>query len=121
MLTAVKKSVVDNKKEFFVTASLLVIMSLIMSVCSPAFVFAASASELPNLVKQLINIITSIFRIVGVLLGAYSIGQLVLAFKNEDADSKTRASSTLVVAFVLIILPSIVENLHLEKYATITP
>ena len=36
-----------------------------------------------------------------------------MAFKNEDADSKTRAGTMLVVAIVLIALPTIVQGLKL--------
>ena len=61
----------------------------------------------------MIDIVGLVFSAVGVILAVYSVGQLVLAFKNEDADSKSRASTMLVVAIVLVAFPSIVKGLNL--------
>ena len=66
----------------------------------------------------MVSIIGLIFRCVGVILAVYSVGQLILAFKNEDADSKSRASTMLVVAIVLIALPSIINGLNLTAVIT---
>jgi hypothetical protein len=59
------------------------------------------------LMNKLLDVITTIFLYIGVLLLAWSIGMLVLAFKNEDADSKSRAMMLLVVSVVLIGLDGI--------------
>ena len=92
-----------------------ILMFYAMAFC--IFMNAAPAyADVKALVTQLIDIITNIFRIIGILLLVYSVGQLILAFKNEDADSKSRASSTLVVAAVLISLKTIVERLNLTSY-----
>lgn len=69
-----------------------------------------------TVIQEMINIICKVFRYVGVVLAVYSVGQLVMAFKNEDADSKSRATTMLVVACVLIGIKSFVDNLNLTQY-----
>ena len=71
---------------------------------------AVAASAMPmtvsanggQLMSKLLEVIVMIFRYIGILLLAWSIGMLVLAFKNEDADSKSRAMMLLVVSIILI-------------------
>lgn len=58
--------------------------------------------DMNGLIGQLLGIICDIFLAIGILLAAWSIGMLVLAFKNEDADSKSRAMMMLVVSVALI-------------------
>lgn len=71
-------------------------------------------SNVSNVLGQIIDIIGYIFRAVGIILCVYSIGQLILAIKNEDADSKTRATTQIIVSVVLIALPSIINTLNLK-------
>lgn len=78
--------------------------------------FAAKSPDAASITGQIIAIICNVFLVVGVILLAYSIGQLIMAFKNDDADSKTRASTVLVVAIVLIALKGIVSALNLTQY-----
>lgn len=63
--------------------------------------FAATVDE-HNLVSQILGIVTKIAMYIGIILLAWSIVMLVLAFKNEDADSKSRAIMLIVVSVVLI-------------------
>jgi len=58
--------------------------------------------DMSGLIGQLLGIICDIFLAIGILLAAWSIGMLVLAFKNEDADSKSRAMMMLVVSVALV-------------------
>lgn len=60
-----------------------------------------------NLVKNLLGYVFAIFKYIGWLLLAWGIGQLILAFKNEDADSKSRAMMLLVVAVILTVIGNI--------------
>lgn len=69
-----------------------------------------------TVIQKMIDIICKVFRYVGVVLAVYSVGQLVMAFKNEDADSKSRATTMLVVACVLIGIKSFVDELNLTQY-----
>ncbi len=59
----------------------------------------ASSSDI---VKNLLSYVFGIFFWIGVVLLAWGIGQLVLAFKNEDGDSKSRAIMLIVASIVLM-------------------
>lgn len=59
------------------------------------------------LMDKLIGTVCDVFRMIGALLLVWAIGQLVLAFKNEDADSKSRAMMVLVASILLLSLKSI--------------
>lgn len=93
--------------------------ALVFGFCALTIVCPVFASEtgadatVRDIIGNFVGIICMIFQAVGVILGVYSVGQLVMAFKNEDADSKTRAGTMLVVAIVLIALPTIVQGLKL--------
>lgn len=69
------------------------------------FTFLAEATA-TNPTADIINVflgyVLDIFISIGILLGVWAAGQLALAFKNEDADSKSRAMMMLVVAAILI-------------------
>ena len=78
--------------------------ALAMSAATASIVptsFAATVDE-HNLVSQILGIVTKIAMYIGIILLAWSIVMLVLAFKNEDADSKSRAIMLIVVSVVLI-------------------
>lgn len=63
--------------------------------------FAAGTEE--NIVKTILEeVVLKIAFYIGIILLAWSIIMLVLAFKNEDADSKSRAIMLIVVSVVLI-------------------
>ena len=63
---------------------------------------AFADGEMEAIVTQLLGVILQVFFYIGILLLAWGVGMLVLAFKNEDADSKSRAMMLLVVAIALI-------------------
>jgi hypothetical protein len=67
---------------------------------------AKSASEMVN---TLLSYIFGIFFWLGILLLAWGVGQLVLAFKNEDADSKSRAMLVIMAAILLTLVGAIVQ------------
>ena len=71
----------------------------------------AYASGAKGLVTNLLGYVFAIFKYIGWLLLAWGVGQLVLAFKNEDADSKSRAMMLLVVAIILTSLGTIFNGL----------
>lgn len=83
-------------------------------------VFAAveGVEALKEYIQMLIDIIALIFSAVGVVLLAYSVGQTILAFKNDDPDSKSRATTMVVVSLVLIIMPQILRGLDLVDMIT---
>ena len=79
----------------------------------PSLGSTTADSQAAGMVEQLVDIVFSIFRWVGVLLLAWSVAQLVMAFKNEDADSKTKAMTMAIVSIVLVSLKSIFSQFNL--------
>lgn len=98
----------------YLYAGVFMLLNVTMLTINPAFADASISS----IVSQMIEIIAQIFVAVGVILAVYSVGQLIMAFKNEDADSKSRASTMLVVAIVLVAFPTLIEKLDLISYIT---
>ena len=74
---------------------------------------ATTAFAAETLVTNLLGYVFAIFKYIGWLLLAWGIGQLVLAFKNEDADSKSRAMMLLVVAIILTSIGTIFNGLSI--------
>lgn len=93
-------------------AALMLAAVTFMLIVRPAFAVEGEQT-VKDILEEMISIVGLVFSAVGVILAVYSVGQLVLAFKNEDADSKSRASTMLVVAVILIAFPAIVEGLNL--------
>lgn len=76
-----------------------------------AMPFASATAK--GLVQNLLGYVFVIFKYIGFLLLAWGVGQLVLAFKNEDADSKSRAMMLIVVAIILTVVGTIFNGLGL--------
>jgi len=57
-----------------------------------------------------------VFRVIGIVMVAYSIGALVMAFKNEDPDAKIKNAGMMVVSIILIFLEPIINSLDLMGY-----
>ncbi len=91
-------------------AAKIVASSAAVAVMGTTVVAHASAQKL---VTNLLGYVFAIFKYIGWLLLAWGVGQLVLAFKNEDADSKSRAMMLLVVAIILTSLGTIFNGLGL--------
>ena len=77
---------------------------------------SGARKDVKGILAQMSGVIELVFQAVGIVLLVYSIAQLVLAFKNEDADSKTRASTMLVVAVILIAIPQIIKGFDILSY-----
>ena len=71
-----------------------------------------------NAIESITAIIGTILQVLGVIMSAYSVGQLVLAFQRDDSDSKARAASILAVGIVMIAMPTILRNLNLSGIIT---
>lgn len=65
------------------------------------FVFADDP-DAAGIVGKFLGYILDMFICVGTMLGVWGVAQLALAFKNEDADSKSKAMMMLMTAVILI-------------------
>ena len=61
-----------------------------------------------KLMNGILGIIFTIFRYVGILLLVWAIVQIVMAFKNDDADSKQKGMVLAVISVVLILIGTII-------------
>ena len=102
----------------FIIAMVIITMTMMACILNVSFADSDYASTIRDLIEKMVSIIGTIFQAVGAVLTVYSVGQLILAFKNEDADSKSRASTMMVVGVVLIALPGVIETLGLVDMIT---
>lgn len=84
-----------------------------LAVINPAFAATNYVTRIRTIMNNMVTIVGVIFQAVGAILSIYAVGQLILAFKNEDANSKSSASTLLVVGIVLIAVPGIITTLGL--------
>lgn len=101
-------------KNFMVQAATFTFMMMFTIVPG----FADATSSLTTIINNMINVVCLIFTAIGVLATVYAVGQLIFAFKNDDPDSKSRASQFLVVGVVLMVFPQIISQLNLTQYIT---
>ena len=73
--------------------------------------YAGGSATANKMVHSAILTVGNIGRYIGLILLVWGIMQLVLAFKNEDADSKSRAIMITIVSIVLITLPNIISTI----------
>ena len=113
-----KDKVSREQMRGFIIAMVMITMMMMACILNVSFADSDYASTIRDLIEKMARIIGTIFQAVGVVLTVYSVGQLILAFKNEDADSKSRASTMMVVGVVLIANPGIIETLGLVDMIT---
>ena len=100
------KNIINKVKTAGVSLSAMATTALMAS----PIAFATEVDP-ATVVTGLVGYIWTIFRWIGVLLLAWAIGMLVLAFKNEDADSKSRSMMLLVVSILLMSVGTIFNEL----------
>ena len=113
-----KDKVAREQMRGFIIAMVIITMTMMACILNVSFADSDYASTIRDLIEKMVSIIGTIFQAVGAVLTVYSVGQLILAFKNEDADSKSRASTMMVVGVVLIALPGVIETLGLVDMIT---
>ena len=113
-----KDEVSREQMRGFIIAMVIITMMMMACILNVSFADSDYASTIRDLIEKIVSIIGTIFQAVGAVLTVYSVGQLILAFKNEDADSKSRASTMMVVGVVLIALPGVIETLGLVDMIT---
>lgn len=105
----------DMKKQLVVCGILVCLVALALTIV-PSFAAATAPPELSQLLDTMIGYVGLIFRAVGIILAIYAIGQMIMAFKDENPDAKTKATTLLVVAIILISLPSIIDQINLQSF-----
>ncbi len=105
----------NNKQRKFMRVTLMLLVCVVaLSSISPAFA-TGYVGTIQEIMKNMVSIVGTIFQAVGVILTVYAVGQLISAFKGDDANSKFTASTLLVVGIILIALPGIIDSLGLVE------
>lgn len=118
MLTKMKKFFQEKKKTIKSVAVPSCVAAAIA--CTTSTVFAVTPEQI---IGKLLDGLFDIAKWIGIVLLVWGVISLILALKNEDADSKTRAIMTLAVAIGLICLGALfgeVIKLVLPNYAVPT-
>lgn len=79
----------------------------------PAFANGNGEDTMKDITSKMLDVIYMMAKYIGILLATWGVVQLILAFKNEDADSKSRAMMLIVCAIALIAAKGIISSLGL--------
>lgn len=109
MFTKTKQFLANPSKKGKIAMAVGSAATAAMPFATMAFADSTSSTTAKNLVGTVLGVICDIFLAIGILLLAWSVGMLFLAFKNEDADSKSRSMMMAVVSIVLIAFKGILE------------
>ena len=101
------KRKIDYKKVAWCLA-MMVLGSMMFII--PAF----AAVEAKTVMSNLISLMCSMFKFVGVAIFVWAVIQFILATKRSDADSKADAVQTAVCGIALMAMAAIVKNLGLD-------
>ena len=82
--------------------SALAMSAATVTMVPTAFAAPTLDTTTKDIVKAILNLVQTLGLTIGIILLAWSVVMLILAFKNEDADSKSRAIMLLVVSIALI-------------------
>lgn len=89
--------------------------------CSTGVIFGGmvgnvcyAEDDLSKIMGNIENIVKTMFKAIGFVLVLWGAGQLILAFKNEDSDSKSRAIMSIVAGVALYGFASVATKLGLK-------
>lgn len=102
-------------KKQMITIAVVVALCTVLFTISPAFA-VDTPRELTAILEDMLDYVGIIFRAVGIILAIYAVGQMVLAFKDENPDAKSKSASILVVGILLIAMPTMIDALNLTSY-----
>lgn len=106
-----------KRMRYLKSVSHFAVFALLLVLTTAFPTFAAGSASLSSIIQMMIDdVICPIFVAIGVISLVYGIFQLVNAFRNDDPDSKSRATQAMVVAAVLIGLPAVVQGMNLTDY-----
>lgn len=94
-----------NKKVLAVNTALMVAT---VSTFAPAL---CDDPTMDSIMGKVLGMACSIFRYIGFVLVVVGAGQLILSFKNEDSEGKSRATMVLVTSVALIAMKSLVAGI----------
>ena len=112
-MTHLNKKSIEPCKKGGIKAKLLYVASAVpAAICN--FVAMPKAASAEGIVKKLGDEVFNIFKYIAYILAIWGVGMLIMSFKNEDADSKSRAIMLLVSAVILFSLKTIFNKLGIS-------
>lgn len=69
----------------------------------------ATGDGIKDIIGNMLGYVRDIFIAIGALLGVYSVGQLALAFKDDNPDQKSKAMMLLVTCAILLAIGPLME------------
>lgn len=102
MFKKAKQFLVNPGKKGKIAMTSGAVLTAIMPFIAFAFANPTGGVAATQLINTVLGVVCDVFMAIGILLLAWSVGMLFLAFKNEDADSKSRAMMMMIVAIVLV-------------------
>jgi hypothetical protein len=115
--TLTKTSVKLTRKErnIIIAATVAMAIAAVLLALNVPFAAASWSSGMSSILKSVIDTLGKIGLAVGAVVLLWGVLQLIMAFLQQNPDSKTSASTTIAVALILINAKSILESLHVEK------
>lgn len=113
-----KLKTILHKGFMFVLALSLLVTNLAISASAAAPVGGGgggggagvgSSGEAATAIIHLIALILDVFVYAGVVLLVYSLGNLVLSFRNEDGETKVKAIMSLVISIALVTIETLLQ------------
>lgn len=99
------------KKPFPSKRDILITSTISSSMILMPTALANTATYSPPIILKLISKLLTVFWYAGLVLLVYAVIALILALKNEDAESKVNAVTQISIAIVLITLSGTVNTL----------
>ena len=69
------------------------------------------AYDTKDAVNDILDIVYDIFKYVGIVLTLWGAGAFIMAYRNEDAESKTRAVMSLVAGISLVSIKTLFDDM----------
>lgn len=105
-----KKVSKNLRNNALVLSSLFISHTLIPTAFAAPWGAGGDPRASTTVVASIIKALMTVFRDAGVILLAYSLFNLIISIKNEDAESKVNAASQIAVAITCITMSSILQG-----------
>ena len=97
-------------------AAIMSVLSISAFTSIFAFSYGGAAStngdvDIANIIGAFLGYVQDVFIVIGILLIAWGIGQLALAFKDDNPESKSRAMMMIATAAILVGIGSLMGSI----------
>ena len=104
-----------SEKKYIIT---MLVYSVLTMPTNIVFASDNNAEKIESIINIAVNVVGVVFVGIGVILAIYAVGQLILAFKNDDVNARSTAAQSLIIGLVLIIVPIVLKALDLGEFVS---